>query len=320
MDVRNTSGLLSSAYRLARRNQGAVLLVGAGFKILLLELAARWGGKTIFLRMGGDPRTDFRAEFKAAISAGNYRAALRIAVNRVPLRLIYTLTHDFIVVNTALKATLHNQVGHHTPIHVIPQPGFGPSRARDHAFEGPAKLLTVTNLKYQSKAEGVLWQIEQLAENISAFPEGLDLRIAGGGDCLAEVEHHLASADLPASLRVRLLGHVEKIDDEYERADILLYRSHHDATPNVLLEAKRWSLPVLVNDFAPLLNVVAHRHSALVYSTPKEFLEGLQQLVSNRQLREQLAAAGRQEFETDYSTDAVAQKLADLLNSRVAPQ
>ena len=134
------------------------------------------------------------------------------------------------------------------------------------------------------------------------------------------VELHLQQAQLPPELQVQLLGFVEDIDAQYSEADVFLYRSDHDASSNVLLEAKRWGLPVLVNDFPVFRTIVSDRVSGLLYKGNADFKSSLHRLLSEKALRQSLVENGYREHEEVFTIDASRERLEAALSNAIRAQ
>ncbi len=56
--------------------------------------------------------------------------------------------------------------------------------------------------------------------------------------------------------KVEFLGYVEKMQDEYRKADIVALPSIEEGTPNVILEAYAYGRPVIASDIGPLKDLV----------------------------------------------------------------
>ncbi len=56
--------------------------------------------------------------------------------------------------------------------------------------------------------------------------------------------------------KVEFLGYVEKVQKEYQEADIVVLPSFAEGTPNVVLEAFAYGRPVIVSDIGPLRDIV----------------------------------------------------------------
>lgn len=312
-DVRTWRGLLSAARLLERRRSGFIILVGVGLKPLMLGFVAWMFKVKVVVRLGGDPRHNARTAFMAAFRSVRLRAAGRAVSRLVSLPLLFALTRDIVVVHPSLIQPLQLQTASTTRFHVVPQPMFGESEARSPGLDGKTNLLTVTNLGYPQKAEGVVRLITQLVRFAADYHGEMVFRVAGDGQFRSKVEQALTLLRLPANLSVEMLGFQADIEEEYRRADLFLYHSEYDATPNVLLEAKRFGLPVLVNDFPPFRTIVKDGVSGLIYADGSGFNSALRRLIDGPELCRRLAEGGLVELREEYSENAVGQAWLNVL-------
>lgn len=311
---------LKGCARLARGGRGrrtdAVILVGLGPKALIAARAARLAGVPLIARLGGDPVRDARTRAAQARAQGRWKTwaveRLNVAVRRRLMRRVDAL----IVVNASMLAPLRAELGD-VPVHVVPQFCPGEGQARDgYDLCDPVRLLTVTNLAYPAKAEGVVWLVDALAAMVRDGAPAMHLDVAGGGPSLPALQAALGERDLPAGLSVDVKGFVDDVAALYAGADIFVYRSDHDATPNVFLEAKRFGLPMLVNACEEFANIVTDEVSGLLYPDADGFRARMQRLLGDADLRARLGTAALEDHDTRFSAAAAArlleQALADL--------
>lgn len=314
LDSRTVKGLAATVRTVAKPSSGTVIIVGVGLKPLVIAMAARFGRKKVVLRMGGDTRRDAREVIRSSIAARDYKSAFRTAINLTTLPLLFALSRNIVVVNQSLVEQIRPHISAKSRFFVVPQPVFGSAEVRHADTPSVFKLLTITNLRYRRKADGVIWQIERLKTIAEGTSGPVRFRIAGGGLHLKDVENHIASMPFPGNFQVDLLGHVADVDAEYAKADVFLYRSDHDGTPNVLLEAKRWGLPIVVNDYAPFQNLVENGTSGIIYEDEFGFLKGIVALRDNDSLGKRLGKAGQEDFCNRFSITAVGERLANMLD------
>lgn len=316
LDARTWPGVSAAIRTVARRSPGIVIIVGFGIKSTVIAAFARLGGKRVFLRLGGDTKRDAREVIRSSFASGDYKAAIRAAINRGTLSGLFALTRDIIVVNETLVAKLRPQVSSRTRFFVVPQPVFGTTQDREPSNANWFKLLTIANLRYRSKADGVIWQIERLVEFAKSTTACMRFQVAGDGPHLKDIRDYLATSVLPVNLEVDLLGYVSEVDALYARADIFVYRSEHDGTPNVLLEAMRWGLPIVVNDYDPFLSLLKDQVSGLIYHNSEGFSAAILTVLTDQDLRCQFAAEGHKAFLRRFSVSAVGHELATVLFDR----
>lgn len=317
LDVKTFSGFISSVRTVSRCSNGIVIVVGFGVKLFIIALAAQIGGNKVVLRMGGDTRRDAREVIRSSVASGRYVTAIRVAINKCTLSGLFVLSREIVVVNESLINLLLPQAAANTRFFVVPQPVFENVEVSKRKAGEQFEILTVANFRYQRKAEGVIWQIERLIKIASCSSSPMRLRVAGDGYHLNEVRSFLDNVRLPFNLEVELLGFVSNVDSVYENADLFIYRSDHDVTPNVILEAKRWGLPIVVNNYGPFLNLVENEATGLVYADEAGFITAVLGLWEDEKFRLRLGAAGLSDFRKRYSVSAVGKEFAKVISSVV---
>lgn len=215
----------------------------------------------VVARLVGDP---WRKLLEERIErAWERRDPLRYVRDRTSHRLnryIFERAAGFVVVSTELRRVVERRLGRAPErIGVVPVPvttdmgasDSGSAAAARASFDVDTKrvLLTVTNLKFQSKLEGVETIISEILPLLRADPD-LTYIVAGGGQNETELTAVLEErVDDPAvRRRIRTLGYVENVADLYSLADVFVYVSDLDGYPNVVLEAQSAELPVVAND------------------------------------------------------------------------
>lgn len=118
--------------------------------------------------------------------------------------------------------------------------GSDPS-SDDETFD----LLTVTNLRYEEKFEGVTTVLRGLRPLFERHDE-LRYAIAGDGTYRRALERFLD--EYPYADRVSVLGYRDDVPALLAGADAFVYVSYLDAYPTVVLEAQAAGLPVIGGD------------------------------------------------------------------------
>jgi len=140
------------------------------------------------------------------------------------------------------------------------------------------------------------------------------LVIAGEGDLRQELASNAARMGIEN--RVDWLGPVADIAQCYANADIFVSASRYEGTPNALIEAMSFGLPVVVTDASPgPLELVENGVTGLVcrYDNVNALADTLSRLIEDPGLRETLGAAGREKVEP-YGLESVLKVWGGLLN------
>ncbi len=205
--------------------------------------------------LGGDPG---RSLFRELNPSGSSRSLniwprLRLRLNLIITRFVLRRADAAICVSEYLASTIRRLYARQVVTIVIPPCTQVVSRQVDcppapRCLDLPLSVLTVTNLCFRSKCDGLIDVIKGLA----AFCERTDLPVvfdvAGAGPFLTSAVSTSSSLELPDKLTVRFHGDVQDIDRLYKSASIFVYSSSYDAYPNVIVEAMSFGLPLLVVD------------------------------------------------------------------------
>ena len=113
---------------------------------------------------------------------------------------------------------------------------------------------------------------------------------------------------------IQFTGQIEDSALYLQAADLFVSPSSTEGLSNSLLEALSSGLPVLATSVGGTKDVIQHNVNG--YLIPPDDLSalriGLLTLLGDSVLRKQLGEGGRQRVLSDFSLDAVADKLADL--------
>ncbi len=122
---------------------------------------------------------------------------------------------------------------------------------------------------------------------------------------------------IPSQPRIHHLGFVtdEEKFDAMSAADLLVMPSYYESLSMVTLEAWAMGLPVLVNGGCDVLRgQVTRAKAGLYYETYAEFVETLQALETNPDLRAALSANGQAYFERHYTWDTIERKYLSMID------
>lgn len=130
--------------------------------------------------------------------------------------------------------------------------------------------------------------------------KGAELILIGDGSLSKQVETWLREFDIES--RVKLLGFRNDIPAILSQVDILALISNWEGLPLSIVEGMRAGLPVVASDVGGVKEAVADGKTG--YLIPRKDSETLalrlQQLVKNKELRQQMGQAGRQKYEAEF--------------------
>lgn len=166
-------------------------------------------------------------------------------------------------------------------------------------------LLTVTNLRYEGKYQGITTTLEACEPLFEEYD--LRYRIAGGGAYLEALQSYVGEYD--HSAQVDVLGFRDDIAELLAAADVFVYVSYNDAYPTAVLEAQAAGLPIVAGDAVGVPEAVGG--AGLVCEPNQEALrECLHSVISDADYRDALAEQSRNRM--DGYNEAIAEQFIDL--------
>ncbi len=163
------------------------------------------------------------------------------------------------------------------PSSVIPAEAGIQSLDQPFIFLTASRLVSVKNIQMQIKALADL-------EN-----KKTELRIAGNGP--EEKNLKKLVKDLKIENRVKFLGWIENMEEEYLKADVFLLTSNKEGWGMVAIEAMKYELPVIMTDVGCAGEVVKNQESGIVTKVGDE--EGLKnamdEMIKDEDLRKKLS-------------------------------
>lgn len=239
---------------------------------------------------------------------------LRGALSVYMKRLVAQRCTSLIMVSTAIRDELATQLGKPVPCEVLSmgvdtQTRFTPSGRA--ATRG--NVLFVGRL---AEKKGVPVLLKALAR--LPAQTGIKLRIIGGGQ--EEARLRALAAELDLSSRVDFLGPIpnEALAEHYRRAAIVAFPSivaadgDQEGLGLVSVEAMACGCAVVASNLPAIRDVVRHEQTGLLFEPGDEqgLAQALQRLADDAELREKLAAAGREfvvkRFDWRYITQCYA--------------
>lgn len=183
---------------------------------------------------------------------------------------------------------------------------------------GPVRLLFVGRVTPQ---KGIDLLLEALSNDaLKALDWRLDL--IGAGPQLAEYRQY--AADRGIGERVICHGWLGRpeVRRMYRDADVLVHPSRSEGMPNVVLEAMASALPVIGTRIAGTEQLVKHEGTGLlIESDDLPALESaLARMITNKEDRLQMGAAGRKFVQKEWSWTASAKKLEGVMLEAVGEE
>jgi glycosyltransferase involved in cell wall biosynthesis len=263
----------------------------------------------IILRLGGDPIAAKRQRIKGALINIQLFALIKLSVCHISTLILMKYVDAIIVVASHLQMEIKGYFNKKKPFYVVPQPVKKLEDFKLPICKSPRILLTVTNLNYPDKLDGVCTMLKYIHNNKNRFDHGFEYHILGGGSFLPELKKRASAyGDLNY---IKIHGFVPNPKPFFKEADIFLYCSELDGLPNSLLEAQSFCLPILINYHSIFTELVKEGEHVLFFekNNERDFADKLNKLLIDDELRSRLAINNYQNIIDNYSEVAVARKL-----------
>jgi len=163
---------------------------------------------------------------------------------------------------------------------------FHPSKDEDKLI----RLLSVSNLSFKRKTEGIVDVIPVIDEVISKY-ENVEYKIAGKGmfsQMLEETLKNIKNKD-----KISYIGYKKDIEKLFSHADIFVHYSHLDAYPAAVLEAMASSTPVIATKFGGMVEQVEEGVTGFLVDDLSSFKDALEMLIRDKKMREEMGKKGR---------------------------
>lgn len=264
---REHNGLLKSAVGLYRSiaNDGApdaVILIGSDFRnYLWFYVVKMFSSAKVVVRFGGDPvgvRQSMKTEL---LRKKKYREYIKSYLGIFFSKFLLSHSDGVIVVSDYLRRAVEPYVGDLKKIYVSPPaPQIMPSSNDSARCAGSFYVLTVANLNYKEKADGIVDIVYRLLIAKEADNSGRKIvyDIVGGGHQLHYLRKEVDKvvSEYHDKIDVNVHGQLNDPGSYYSRADLFAYSSTLDSYPLVLVEAQAYGLPIIINDWGPFPEIL----------------------------------------------------------------
>ncbi len=178
---------------------------------------------------------------------------------------------------------------------VIPNPIF-PDRFKvtEHGTRERLNLATVMNFYFKNKVQGLIDLFDALERTrLTNFR----CIVVGDGPYRHAIEAHA----LRTGLDIIFCGWLSDVGLVLSNSDIFVYYTHQDSFPNTITEAMASKLPVVINSFGSIGEIVEHGHDGLVADNPEQFAEALRSLFADVKYRRELGENARASVEKKFN-------------------
>ena len=284
----------------------------------LLALVGRQTGRPVLVRWRGDPwqeYDDLRAQGRTNV--------LKTAAGHASLQVSVEMSDLLVPVSRSLADSIaqHTGCSEHklAPIPIgIDVERFHPASdcealKAELGYPGQRIISLALIFQYIQKIAGLEHFLPALRTVVEAHDD-LTVVIAGDGRLRAQFERrHLELLDHP---RIVLPGWVKDLQPLLQASDIVCHFSYFDACPNVIFEAWACGTPVVVNDYAPLLEHLTAGETGHVLAeeaSVDECVAVFERLLGDEQHRREMGARGRRVAQERFSYAAIGRRLLEVI-------
>ncbi len=191
----------------------------------------------------------------------------------------------------------------------------GPANDEASATFLPTGAKLILAVGRQEPVKGYDLLLEAFEQIAVRFPDAY-LAVAGREGRATERLMTLRSR-LPHGDRITFLGQRSDVQSLLREASVLVCSSWREGAAGAVIEAMGAGTPVVSVPIAGLEGVTLDGENALV--VPRESLaEGIGSVLGDRELAERLVAGGRRTFQSRFTTDVAADRMAEIYRSVAA--
>jgi glycosyltransferase involved in cell wall biosynthesis len=255
----------------------------------------------------GYTNTDFRSPIYNSLDRWSLQAPQRIvtvsAATKEQLRRHGVSGARITVIHNAVPARLHCQARNDASVIRQKKIALGVSPEE--------KVILCAGRLSKEKAQiDLVAAIAHLGKQ--RFDLALRVVIIGDGPERERIAHAIQSAGLEKS--VSLTGHLKDLTPYYEAADVVAIPSLSEGSPNVLLEAMAFGVPIVATEVGGIPEIVTQGETALLVppQDPAAMAASIARLISEPGIASGLARRAREKVETDYSPESRAKSLVGI--------
>lgn len=165
--------------------------------------------------------------------------------------------------------------------------------------------------------KGLTYFLQAMPHVLRACPD-VHAIVAGYGSLADELEAEARS--LGISERVHFIGKVHTMSDVLACLDLFLLPSLWEGLPMAILEAMAVGVPIVATDVGGVTSALEDGRNAIVVqpADPVALARGIEQLLASSELRRELGANARADFEARFSAQAMARAYEELYEAALA--
>ncbi len=174
----------------------------------------------------------------------------------------------------------------------------------------PLKILFVGRLDRNKRPD----RFVRLASILTTrFPKlALQFQIAGDGELKTELENQACDLNLSQD-KLKFLGVCRNMGEIYRQADILISTSEREGSPNAVLEAMAYGLPVAATNVSGTAEILNEKRGLLAAPDDEnELVNHAAELILNSETRRRFGQAGQRYARQYHSLDSLRRNLSGI--------
>lgn len=180
----------------------------------------------------------------------------------------------------------------------------------DKKKDNQLKVIFVGRLSAVKRPELFVELAFYLKENVPDHE--FRFQIIGDGPLLDQLKQQAAEFNLTSN-DLEFLGNQPYVVPFYQVADLLVLTSKFEGTPNVILEAMSFGLPILSTKVGGVPDIVSENRGILVDSDNKtELFEAAKKLLLDEKLRRKFGEEGKKFVRENHSIDSLQKRLIEI--------
>lgn len=174
----------------------------------------------------------------------------------------------------------------------------------------PLSILFAGRLSGEKRPEVF---VDLAARLVRKFPKSrLRFELAGDGPLRNQLEIYALQCGL-SKQDIIFLGDQADMSKVYKRTDILVLTSQHEGTPNVVLEAMAYGIPVVATRVGSVSEILGEQRGLVVEASDLDGLcSATRQLIQEKDLRSRMGKNGRDYVVDNHSLPYLTERLTDI--------
>jgi len=172
------------------------------------------------------------------------------------------------------------------------------------------RLLTVGRLSVTKRVEILIDAVDILRKQGCQIL----LKIVGGGQMLQKLKQIVNEKNLDNIIEITGRIDAEDMPEVYRQNDIFISASKLEGMSNAMLEAMASGLPIIAARCEGTEELIAENGLVIENATAEEIAKAIKKLIDDRQLRNQMSIAARQQAQR-FTWEQIAEKYLNIYES-----